>query len=274
MGFDQYHEPPEELPAATRTFARLCASLTEEAEAIGWYEQRIAIETDPEALCRDARRHRRGVQALQHGPRVPAAAHAGVARDRPGRSCSRPATSSSTARRPRRRRPRANGDGGGYSDDGSGSLGHRQHEGSNSMSNHLLRSHAPISDSNWKLLDDEARERLGPALAARKLVDFSGPHGWDYSATNLGRITAIDDPPCDGVTGVQRHVLPARRGPGRVRDFPRRAARRRPRRCRRRPRAAGPTPPIRWRWPRTRPSSTAGARPGSPGSPRRRRTRA
>jgi hypothetical protein len=49
MGFDQYHEPPEELPAATRTFARLCASLTEEAEAIGWYEQRLAIEQDPEA---------------------------------------------------------------------------------------------------------------------------------------------------------------------------------------------------------------------------------
>jgi uncharacterized protein len=56
MGFDQYHEPPEELPAATRTFARLCASLTEEAEAIGWYEQRIALEKDPEALAimRDA----------------------------------------------------------------------------------------------------------------------------------------------------------------------------------------------------------------------------
>jgi uncharacterized protein len=56
MGFDQYHEPPDELPAPTRTFARLCASLTEEAEAIGWYEQRLAVETDPEALAvmRDA----------------------------------------------------------------------------------------------------------------------------------------------------------------------------------------------------------------------------
>jgi hypothetical protein len=56
MGFDQYHEPPEELPAATRTFARLCASLTEEAEALGWYEQRLAVETDPEAaaIMRDA----------------------------------------------------------------------------------------------------------------------------------------------------------------------------------------------------------------------------
>jgi uncharacterized protein len=56
MGFDQYHEPPNELPPATRTFARLCASLTEEAEAIGWYEQRIAVENDPEAVAimRDA----------------------------------------------------------------------------------------------------------------------------------------------------------------------------------------------------------------------------
>ena len=51
MGFDQYHEPPDELPARTRTFARMCASLTEEAEAIGWYEQRIAIEPDPEAVA-------------------------------------------------------------------------------------------------------------------------------------------------------------------------------------------------------------------------------
>jgi uncharacterized protein len=49
MGFDQYHEPPEELSPQTRTFARLCASLTEEAEAIGWYEQRLAVEPDPDA---------------------------------------------------------------------------------------------------------------------------------------------------------------------------------------------------------------------------------
>jgi hypothetical protein len=49
MGFDQYHEPPEELPQQTRTFARMIASLIEEAEAISWYEQRMAVETDPEA---------------------------------------------------------------------------------------------------------------------------------------------------------------------------------------------------------------------------------
>jgi hypothetical protein len=49
MGFDQYHEPPEELPAATRTFARMLTSLIEEAEAIGWYEQRLAVEKDRQA---------------------------------------------------------------------------------------------------------------------------------------------------------------------------------------------------------------------------------
>jgi len=49
MGFDQYHEPAAELSANTRTFARMIASLTEEAEAINWYEQRISVEKDGEA---------------------------------------------------------------------------------------------------------------------------------------------------------------------------------------------------------------------------------
>jgi uncharacterized protein len=49
MGFDQYHEPPEELSAETRTFARICASLEEESQAIGWYQQRISVEADPDA---------------------------------------------------------------------------------------------------------------------------------------------------------------------------------------------------------------------------------
>ena len=49
MGFDQYHEPADELSKATRTFARMITSLTEEAEAIGWYEQRISLEKDKDA---------------------------------------------------------------------------------------------------------------------------------------------------------------------------------------------------------------------------------
>jgi len=36
VGFEQYHEPAAELSAETRTFARMIASLPEEAEAINW----------------------------------------------------------------------------------------------------------------------------------------------------------------------------------------------------------------------------------------------
>jgi uncharacterized linocin/CFP29 family protein len=74
--------------------------------------------------------------------------------------------------------------------------------------NHLLRSAAPISDAGWEWLDEEATERLQPALAARKLVDFSGPHGWDHSATNLGRVGDLAETPVDGVEARQRRVLP------------------------------------------------------------------
>lgn len=49
MGFNQYHEPPGELSEVNRTFARMITSLIEEAEAIGWYEQRIALEKDKDA---------------------------------------------------------------------------------------------------------------------------------------------------------------------------------------------------------------------------------
>jgi len=49
MGSDQYHEPASELSQEVRTFARIVTSLQEEAEAIGWYEQRISLEKDAQA---------------------------------------------------------------------------------------------------------------------------------------------------------------------------------------------------------------------------------
>ena len=56
MPTDQYHEPPAELSEEIRTFARICTSLIEEAEAIGWYAQRLALERDSAAaaIMRDA----------------------------------------------------------------------------------------------------------------------------------------------------------------------------------------------------------------------------
>ena len=49
MPTEQYHEPPQELPQDIRTYARMITSLIEEAEAIGWYTQRIALEKDAQA---------------------------------------------------------------------------------------------------------------------------------------------------------------------------------------------------------------------------------
>jgi uncharacterized protein len=88
MGFDQYHEPPEELPAETRTFARLSASLEEEAQAIGWYQQRLAFKhfsMDLEFLLRRTPRWRaiaKGVlfqdgDIVEHGEAAEAASEEG-----------------------------------------------------------------------------------------------------------------------------------------------------------------------------------------------------
>ncbi|WP_410661821.1 family 1 encapsulin nanocompartment shell protein [Amycolatopsis sp. lyj-112] len=78
--------------------------------------------------------------------------------------------------------------------------------------NHLMRGLAPISDAGWKEIDTEARERLQTHLAARRLVDVAGPHGWQHSSTDLGRTTQLDGsslPESDqGVVARQRRVLP------------------------------------------------------------------
>jgi uncharacterized linocin/CFP29 family protein len=73
--------------------------------------------------------------------------------------------------------------------------------------NHLLRDIAPISEVGWAAIEAEAKPRLSTYLAARKLVDFNGPHGWTHSVTELGRVEAIAGPAAE-VTARQRRVLP------------------------------------------------------------------
>ena len=79
------------------------------------------------------------------------------------------------------------------------------------MMDHLLRNYAPIPAAAWRQIDDEAKSRLTPRLAARRLVDWSGPHGWGYSAVNLGRIASVGTTPpgtkTDMVVAQQRRVL-------------------------------------------------------------------
>jgi uncharacterized linocin/CFP29 family protein len=73
--------------------------------------------------------------------------------------------------------------------------------------NHLLRELAPISDAAWSVIETEAKTRLTTHLAARKLVDFDGPHGWTHSAVNRGHVDSIAGP-AEGAEARRRQVLP------------------------------------------------------------------
>ncbi|SFM81074.1 Uncharacterized protein, linocin/CFP29 family [Pseudonocardia ammonioxydans] len=63
------------------------------------------------------------------------------------------------------------------------------------MQDHLLRDKAPIPVTAWKAIDDEARERLTPLLAGRRLADWGGAAGWETSSVPLGRSTRLAGPP-------------------------------------------------------------------------------
>lgn len=57
--------------------------------------------------------------------------------------------------------------------------------------NHLFHELAPISAAGWAAIEEESGQTLRTYLAGRKLVDFSGPHGWEHSAVDLGRVQTI-----------------------------------------------------------------------------------
>lgn len=73
--------------------------------------------------------------------------------------------------------------------------------------NHLLRELAPVSGAAWSEIDGEATRTLRHFLAARKLVDFKGPLGYDTSAISLGRLEALAGGPVEGVIAARRKVL-------------------------------------------------------------------
>jgi uncharacterized linocin/CFP29 family protein len=72
----------------------------------------------------------------------------------------------------------------------------------------LKRQKAPIVDEAWEQIDEEARRVLKLHLAGRKLVDFSGPHGWDFGAVNTGRLKHIEKGPIEHVGHAIRDVRP------------------------------------------------------------------
>lgn len=72
----------------------------------------------------------------------------------------------------------------------------------------LMRDLAPVTSGAWEAIEDEARRTLKVTLAARKIVDFSGPHGWHKSAVDLGRVDRLRAGPADGIEARLRKSLP------------------------------------------------------------------
>jgi uncharacterized linocin/CFP29 family protein len=71
-----------------------------------------------------------------------------------------------------------------------------------------MRDKAPITEAAWKEIDAEATRSLTHFLAGRKLIDFSGPHGWERSSVDLGRVESLDAGPVEGVSASRRLVEP------------------------------------------------------------------
>ena len=74
--------------------------------------------------------------------------------------------------------------------------------------NNLYRELAPVSEAAWKQIEEEASQTLKRTLAARKLVDFDGPRGWDYSSVDPGRVETLQNAPHPGVEARLRKVQP------------------------------------------------------------------
>ena len=72
--------------------------------------------------------------------------------------------------------------------------------------NHLLRDLAPVTDAAWSEIDAEASRALKNFLAARRLVDFTGPAGWDAASITMGSVEDLDDGPVEGVHSARRVV--------------------------------------------------------------------
>jgi uncharacterized linocin/CFP29 family protein len=73
---------------------------------------------------------------------------------------------------------------------------------------HLRRDLAPISGPGWALVEAEATRTLRHFLAARPLVDFTGPLGWEHPGPTTGRLQLELPSLIDGVGGDLRGAQP------------------------------------------------------------------
>jgi uncharacterized linocin/CFP29 family protein len=76
------------------------------------------------------------------------------------------------------------------------------------MPNLLKRDIAPLTDAAWAELDAQARDTIQGNLSARRLVDFSGPHGWELASVNLGRVKLSTKGSYEEIPWGHREVQP------------------------------------------------------------------
>jgi len=76
------------------------------------------------------------------------------------------------------------------------------------MTDILRRAMAPIADGAWQEIERQSSRILKGNLAGRRLVDFSGPHGWQHAAVNLGGLDVKPGNEADGVAWGTHKVLP------------------------------------------------------------------
>jgi uncharacterized linocin/CFP29 family protein len=69
--------------------------------------------------------------------------------------------------------------------------------------NNLHRELAPVSDAAWASIEAEARRTFQLHVAARRVVDVSGPAGPDLSSVGTGHLETIQAP-ADGVSARLR----------------------------------------------------------------------
>ena len=195
MGSEGLHEPAELLGEQTIDRHRAFTSLIEELEAVDWYDQRVHATND--SSLADILAHNRDEEKE----------HACMTLEWLRRRD--PALDRVSAHVPLHQRAgdRSRARNRGWRGKRHGRFArHRQPEGRRVM-DHLYRELAPISEAAWEQIDSEAKSRLVTHLAARKLVDLVGPHGWSHSATDLGRVDEVASP-AEGVAALRRRVLP------------------------------------------------------------------
>ena len=73
--------------------------------------------------------------------------------------------------------------------------------------NNLHRELAPISDAAWASIEEEARRTFEQNVAARRVVDLSGPEGEGLASVGTGHLSEIEAP-ADGVIARLRTAQP------------------------------------------------------------------